>query len=75
MSVFIRNLRPGAVYNAQILWRFNSTTAETVKQGEDEEEFRVLDILQKKDRQQRKVFRRTDIQPDRAEKMPTDQVS
>ncbi|CAH0731122.1 unnamed protein product, partial [Brenthis ino] len=73
MSVFIRNLRPGAVYNAQILWRFNSTTAETLKQGEDEEEFRVLDILQKKDRQQRKVARRTDIQPDRADKMSTDQ--
>lgn len=68
MSVFIRNIRPNAVYNAQILWRFNSTTAETLKQGEEEEEFRVLDILQKKERQQRKVIRRTDIQPDRSEK-------
>lgn len=75
MSVFIRNIRPNAVYNAQILWRFNSTTAETLKQSEEEEEFRVLDILQKKERQQRKVIRRTDIQPDRSEKMRTDQVN
>lgn len=75
MSVFIRNVRLNAVYNTQILWRFNSTTAETLKQGDDEEEFRVLDILQKKDRQKRKAVRRADIQPDRSEKMRTDQVS
>nr|XP_026492414.1 28S ribosomal protein S35, mitochondrial-like [Vanessa tameamea]XP_026492415.1 28S ribosomal protein S35, mitochondrial-like [Vanessa tameamea] len=73
MSLFIRNYKPGVAYNAQILWRFNSTTAETVKQGEDEEEFRVLDILHKKGKLQKRVNRRADIQPDRSEKMPTDQ--
>lgn len=73
MSLFIRKYKPGVVYNTQIVWRLNSTTAETLKQGDEDEEFRVLDILQKKGRTQRKVARRADVQPDRSEKMPTDQ--
>ncbi|XP_037303184.1 28S ribosomal protein S35, mitochondrial [Manduca sexta] len=76
MSLFIKHCRPGCIsttYNTKI-WRLNSTTADTaLKKGEEEEEFRVLDILKKKDRQQRKVARRTDIQPDRADRMAPDQ--
>ncbi|XP_068627287.1 small ribosomal subunit protein mS35 [Battus philenor] len=73
MSVF-KYTKPGSlgsVFNVQVLWRPNSTTAETAKK--DEEEFRVLDILKKRDRQQKKLVRRTEVQPDRAERMPTDQ--
>ncbi|CAK1592327.1 unnamed protein product [Parnassius mnemosyne] len=75
MSVFIKYSKPGslgAVFNVQVLWRFNSTTAESIRKEEDEE-FRVLDILKKKDRQQKKQIRRADIQPDRADRMATDQ--
>ncbi|CAH2230598.1 jg19033 [Pararge aegeria aegeria] len=75
MSVLIRHYKPGGIYNTKI-WRFASTTAESTKQtnGEDEEEFRVLDILKKKDRFQRKVARKTEVPPDRTDKMRTDQV-
>lgn len=73
MSIFIRNYKSGGIYNARV-WRFASTTAESAKHGEEEEEFRVLDILKKKDKVQRKVARRTEVQPDRTEKMRTDQV-
>lgn len=77
MSLFIRNYKPNSlatVYNAK-LWRLNSTTADSaLKKDEEEEEFRVLDILKKRDRFQKRVVRRTDIQPDRADRMATDQV-
>ncbi|XP_075990084.1 mitochondrial ribosomal protein S35 [Anticarsia gemmatalis] len=76
MSLFIRNYKPSSlasVYNAKI-WRLNSTTADTsLKKDEEEEEFRVLDILKKRERVQRKVMRRTDIQPDRADRMAENQ--
>ncbi|XP_034838968.1 small ribosomal subunit protein mS35 [Maniola hyperantus] len=72
MSVFIRNYKPGGIYNARI-WRLASTTAESTKHGEEEEEFRVLDILKKRDKFQRRVARRAEVPPDRTEKMRTDQ--
>ncbi|CAB3258268.1 unnamed protein product [Arctia plantaginis] len=76
MSIFIRNYNPGplaTLYKANI-WRLNSTTAESsVKKDEDEEEFRVLDILKKRDKQQKRIVRRTDIQPDRADRMTENQ--
>ncbi|CAB3240947.1 unnamed protein product [Arctia plantaginis] len=76
MSIFIRNYKPGplaTLYKANI-WRLNSTTAESsVKKDEDEEEFRVLDILKKRDKQQKRIVRRTDIQPDRADRMTENQ--
>ncbi|XP_026748021.1 28S ribosomal protein S35, mitochondrial [Trichoplusia ni] len=76
MSLFIRNYKPNSlatVYNVKI-WRLHSTAAEsTQKKDENEEEFRVLDILKKKDRIQRKVTRRADIQPDRSDRMAPDQ--
>ncbi|XP_021193655.3 small ribosomal subunit protein mS35 [Helicoverpa armigera] len=77
MSLFIRNYKPNSLaagYNAK-LWRLNSTTADSAlkKNDEDEEEFRVLDILKKKDRIQRRVIRRTDMQPDRADRMAPNQ--
>lgn len=77
MSLFIRNYKPNSlatVYNVKI-WRLHSTAAEsTQKKDESEEEFRVLDILKKKDRIQRKVTRRADVQPDRSDRMAPDQV-
>lgn len=77
MSIFIKHCRPGSfapAYNVK-LWRLNSTTADTkLNKSEEDEEFRVLDILKTRTRQQRRVARRTDIQPDRADRMPTDQV-
>ncbi|KAJ8704877.1 hypothetical protein PYW08_012197 [Mythimna loreyi] len=76
MSLFMRNYKPNSlatVYNAK-LWRLNSTTTDSaLKKDEDEEEFRVLDILKKRERFQKRVVRRTDIQPDRADRMATDQ--
>ncbi|CAG9577595.1 unnamed protein product [Danaus chrysippus] len=72
MSLFIRNYKPGSVYNAQIIWRYHSNKVDMAKK-EEEEEFRVLDILKTRTRLQKKVARRTDIQPDRSEKMKTDQ--
>lgn len=74
----MRNYKPNSlatVYNVK-LWRLNSTTADNVmkKDENEEEEFRVLDILKKKDRMQRRVVRRADIQPDRADRMALDQV-
>ncbi|KPJ00487.1 28S ribosomal protein S35, mitochondrial [Papilio xuthus] len=75
MSVFIKYNKPGSIgniFNVQVLWRFNSTTAETMRKEEDEE-FRVLDIMKKRDRQQKRTARKINIQPDRADRMPTDQ--
>lgn len=74
----MRNYKPNSlatVYSVK-LWRLNSTTADSVmkKDENEEEEFRVLDILKKKDRMQRRVVRRADIQPDRADRMALDQV-
>lgn len=77
MSVLIKYTKPGSlgtVFNVQVLWRLNSTSTDAVRK-EDEEEFRVLDILKKKDKQKKKTARRTDIQPDRAERMSPDQVN
>ncbi|KAL0808953.1 hypothetical protein ABMA28_012611 [Loxostege sticticalis] len=76
MSVFIKHYRPcGLVsgFNNKI-WRYNSTTADVAtSKNEEDEEFRVLDILKKRDRQQRRVARRADVQPDRADRMAVDQ--
>lgn len=72
MSLFIKHYRPGLVLNKQIQWRLNSTVLEN---HENEEEFRVLDILKKRERYQKKVARRIDVPTDRADKMPTDQVN
>ena len=76
MSVFIKHYRPGRVsivHNSKV-WRLNSTSAETiVKKGEEDEEFRVLDIMKKRSRQQRRTARKMDVQPDRADRMATDQ--
>ncbi|KAM3955531.1 mitochondrial ribosomal protein S35 [Aphomia sociella] len=76
MSIFIRYYKPGSLNIAinNKIWRHHSTSADTaVNKGDEEEEFRVLDILKKRERQQRRVVKRTDIQPDRADRMPTDQ--
>lgn len=77
MSIFIRNYKPSplaTIYKSNI-WRLNSTTAESsLKKDEDEEEFRVLDIIKKRDKQQRRIARRTDTQPDRADRMRENQV-
>ncbi|KAI5639305.1 mitochondrial ribosomal subunit protein domain-containing protein [Phthorimaea operculella] len=76
MSVLIKHYKPGSLVSVSNIkiWRFNSTTADSALQkDEEEEEFRVLDILKKKDRMKRRVARRTDIQPDRADRMATDQ--
>lgn len=77
MSIFIKHCRPGGfatAYNVK-LWRLNSTTADTaLKKTDEDEEFRVLDIKKTRTRQQRRVIRRADIQPDRADRMSTDQV-
>ncbi|GBP50035.1 28S ribosomal protein S35, mitochondrial [Eumeta japonica] len=54
------------------IWRLNSTAIGAVKDTE-EEEFRVLDILKKKQRQERKTMKRADVQPDRADRMAPDQ--
>ncbi|XP_063545369.1 small ribosomal subunit protein mS35 [Cydia strobilella] len=76
MSVFIKHYKPNnlvTVFNAKI-WRSSSTAADvTLKKDEEEEEFRVLDIMRKTHRQQRKVARRADVQPDRGDRMATDQ--
>ncbi|XP_049884301.1 28S ribosomal protein S35, mitochondrial [Pectinophora gossypiella] len=76
MSVFIKHYRPGSlvtISNIKI-WRYNSTKAEnSLKKDNEEEEFRVLDILKKRERHQRKITRRADIQPDRADRMAVDQ--
>ncbi|XP_072946908.1 small ribosomal subunit protein mS35 [Epargyreus clarus] len=72
MSLFFKNYKPNtSIYNRQVLWRCNSTTA--TQNTEDEEEFRVLDILKKRDRQQKRVVRRIEVQPDRTTKMKPDQ--
>ncbi|VVC90760.1 unnamed protein product [Leptidea sinapis] len=72
MALFTRSYKPGVLFNTNLLWRSNSTL-ETLQKGEDEEEFRVLDILKKKDKHQRRVARPMKVPADRAEKMPTDQ--
>ncbi|KOB69803.1 28S ribosomal protein S35, mitochondrial [Operophtera brumata] len=77
MSLFIKHCRPrgfASAYNVK-LWRLNSTTADAaLKLGDEEEEFRVLDIKKTRTRQQRRVARRADVQPDRADRMSTDQT-
>lgn len=77
MSALFKHYRPKsflATNNIQI-WRLSSTKIDTtVKKDEDEEEFRVLDILKKRERLQRRVAKRADVQPDRADRMATDQV-
>lgn len=77
MGLFIRIYKPNSlatVYNVKF-WRLNSTSPDSAsKKDEEEEEFRVLDILKKRERFQKKVIRRADIQPDRADRMATDQV-
>lgn len=76
MSLFIKHCRPGSftlAYNVKP-WRLNSTKADSKLDKNEDEEFRVLDILKTRTRQQRRVVRRADIQPDRADRMPTDQV-
>ncbi|XP_013194827.2 small ribosomal subunit protein mS35 [Amyelois transitella] len=77
MSLFIRIYKPNglnAAFNNKI-WRLNSTSTDiSLKKGdEDEEEFRVLDIMRKRERQQRRTMRRADVQPDRADRMAPDQ--
>ncbi|XP_026762123.1 28S ribosomal protein S35, mitochondrial [Galleria mellonella] len=76
MSIFIKYYKSGGLNVAfsNKIWRYNSTSADmAINKGEEEEEFRVLDILKKRQRQQRRVNRRADVQPDRADRMPTDQ--
>lgn len=78
MSALIKHYRPGTLITATNvkIWRLSSTKIDTTtKKDDDEEEFRVLDILKKRERQQRKVMKRADIQPDRADRMSTDQVN
>lgn len=76
MSIFIKHCRPNSFapcYNVK-LWRLNSTTVDRkLTKNDEEEEFRVLDIVKTRTRQQRRVARRMDVQPDRADRMPTDQ--
>ncbi|CAH0404022.1 unnamed protein product [Chilo suppressalis] len=76
MSIIIKHWRSTGLpsnFNLRI-WRLHSTNADVAaKKGEEEEEFRVLDILKKRDRVQRRVARRNDVQPDRAERMAPDQ--
>lgn len=73
MSLFIKRNSYRTIYNVHTLWRLNSTTVGSQKEVE-EEEFRVLDILKKRERFQKRVARKVDVPPDRAEKMPVDQV-
>lgn len=77
MSVFIKINKPNGflrIYTCK-LWRQNSTTADVARtKMDEEEEFRVLDIIKKRDKHQRRSARRTDIQPDRADRMAPDQV-
>lgn len=78
MSALIKHFNPRSLITAcnVKIWRLSSTKIETtVKRDDGDEEFRVLDILKKRERQQRRTVRRADIQPDRADRMPTDQVS
>lgn len=75
MSIFIKINKPNSLFRpcSSKLWRLNSTTADAVQPKADEEEFRVLDIMKKRERQQRKINKRADIQPDRADRMSPDQ--
>lgn len=77
MSVFIKHYKgtnlPFICNNK--LWRYSSTAADIpLKKDDEEEEFRVLDILKKRQRTQRRTLKRTDVQPDRTDRMPVDQV-
>ncbi|CAG9790551.1 unnamed protein product [Diatraea saccharalis] len=76
MSLIIKHCRSNGItssFNLRI-WRLNSTSMDVAaKKGEEEEEFRVLDILKKRDKVQKKVARRNDVQPDRADRMAVDQ--
>lgn len=76
MSILIKRSKSGCFNSAcnVKLWRLNSTSADSaLKKGEEEEEFRVLDILKKRDKMQRRVVKRTDVQPDRIDRMATNQ--
>ncbi|XP_059050342.1 small ribosomal subunit protein mS35 [Achroia grisella] len=75
MSILIKYYKPGGFNIAlNTIWRCNSTgTDVAVNKIEEDEEFRVLDILKKRQRLQRRVNKRADIQPDRADRMATDQ--
>ncbi|XP_053622643.1 small ribosomal subunit protein mS35 [Plodia interpunctella] len=76
MSLFIRCYKPNNINTAfnNKIWRFNSTSTDiSLKKDVEEEEFRVLDILKKRERTQRKTIRRADVQPDRADRMAPDQ--
>lgn len=78
MSVLIKHYKPRSLITATNvkIWRLSSTKIDTTtKRDDDEEEFRVLDILKKRERQQRRTIKRADIQPDRADRMSTDQVN
>lgn len=78
MSVFIKHYLPGRIFTVSNykIWRPHSTAADSsLKKDEEEEEFRVLDILKKRERTQRRVVRRSDVQPDRADRMATNQVN
>lgn len=78
MSALIKHYRPRSLITANNIqiWRLSSTKVDTpAKRDVEEEEFRVLDILKKRERQQRRTVKRADIQPDRADRMATDQVS
>lgn len=77
MSLFIRFNRPAGLNTAinNKIWRMSSTSVDVaVNKGEEEEEFRVLDILHKRQRMQRRTAKRADVQPDRADRMAPDQV-
>ncbi|KAL4712776.1 hypothetical protein ACJJTC_019428 [Scirpophaga incertulas] len=71
---YYRSLGTARTLNLRI-WRLNSTSADvaTTTKGDEEEEFRVLDILKSRQRTKKKVTRRNDVQPDRADRMSIDQ--
>lgn len=74
MSAFIKHYRSASVsncFNIKI-WRFSSS-APDVGVKDDEEEFRVLDLSAKKQRQQRRMQKKANVQPDRAERMSPNQ--
>ncbi|XP_011563742.2 28S ribosomal protein S35, mitochondrial [Plutella xylostella] len=76
MSVFIKHYKASHLLSASNVkfFRFSSTAADLpLKKEDDDEEFRVLDIVKKRQRQQRRLNKRTDIQPDRSDRMAIDQ--
>lgn len=78
MSALIKHYGPRRILTATNIkiWRLSSTKIDTtLKKDDEEDEFRVLDILKKRERQQRRIIKRADVQPDRADRMSTDQVN